>query len=120
MFIRCESLNHVDLVEGAELRETIAALQLEEWKNDMNGEINSINQNLPNADAGGYGGGGKALIIRRWLRSVLGKILRYKAEHQGILDEAASTLQLAVPHDIVRNNVLPFLALPPHRFGVEM
>ncbi|KAK1733408.1 leucine-rich repeat domain-containing protein, partial [Skeletonema marinoi] len=37
------NLLHVDLVEG-ELHETIDALLWEEWKNDMNEEINSINQ----------------------------------------------------------------------------
>ena len=126
-FTGCESLNHVDLVEGAELRETIAALHFEEWRNDMNEEINSINHILPNTNAGGwdddidgYDDGEKAQAIRRWLRSVLGKMIHYKAEHQRILDEAASTLVLALPRDIVRNNVLPFLELPPHRFGVEM
>ncbi len=31
-FIRCQNLKHVDLVEG-ELHETIAALQLEVWRN---------------------------------------------------------------------------------------
>eukprot|EP00573_Skeletonema_grethae_P006891 CAMPEP_0201710248 /NCGR_PEP_ID=MMETSP0578-20130828/58528_1 /ASSEMBLY_ACC=CAM_ASM_000663 /TAXON_ID=267565 /ORGANISM="Skeletonema grethea, Strain CCMP 1804" /LENGTH=386 /DNA_ID=CAMNT_0048199273 /DNA_START=126 /DNA_END=1283 /DNA_ORIENTATION=+ len=46
IFIRCENLNCVDLVEG-ELHETIASLQLEEWRNDMNEEIDSINQTLP-------------------------------------------------------------------------
>ena len=126
IFTECERLKRVDLVDGAELHETIAALHFEEWRNDMNGEITSIHHILPNADAGrcdeaiGFFDGEKAQVIRRWLRSVLDKILRYKAEHQGILDEAASTLVLASPRDIVRNNVLPFLELPPHRFGVEM
>mmetsp|Transcript_9770 Transcript_9770/g.14862 ORF Transcript_9770/g.14862 Transcript_9770/m.14862 type:complete len:228 (+) Transcript_9770:1-684(+) len=126
IFTGCESLNHVNLVEGEELHETIAALHFEEWRNDMWEEITSIHQILPNAPAGGwddpYGffDGEKAQVIRRWLRFVLDKILRYKAGHQGILDEAASTLVLASPRDIVRNNVLPFLELPPHRFGVEM
>ncbi|KAK1737822.1 leucine-rich repeat domain-containing protein, partial [Skeletonema marinoi] len=35
IFTGCDNLKHVDLVEG-ELHETIAALQLEEWRNDMN------------------------------------------------------------------------------------
>eukprot|EP00574_Skeletonema_japonicum_P005899 CAMPEP_0201714210 /NCGR_PEP_ID=MMETSP0593-20130828/791_1 /ASSEMBLY_ACC=CAM_ASM_000672 /TAXON_ID=267983 /ORGANISM="Skeletonema japonicum, Strain CCMP2506" /LENGTH=105 /DNA_ID=CAMNT_0048203475 /DNA_START=42 /DNA_END=356 /DNA_ORIENTATION=- len=102
----------------------IASLHFEEWRNDMWEEINSIHQILPNAPAGrcrwndnidGHDDGEKAQVIRRWLRFVLDKILRYKAGHQGILDEAGSTLVLALPRDIVRNNVLPFLELPPHR-----
>ena len=120
IFTGCESLNHVDLVDGAELHETIAALHFEEWRNDMNGEIDSINHILPNAYAGiVFFNGEKAQVIRRWLRFVLDKMIRYRAEHQGILDEAASILQLAVPRDIVMNNVLPFLELPPHRSGME-
>ncbi|KAK1737803.1 hypothetical protein QTG54_011575, partial [Skeletonema marinoi] len=35
IFQGCYNLKHVDLVEGA-VHETIAALQLEEWRNDMN------------------------------------------------------------------------------------
>ena len=65
-------------------------------------EINSINQILLNADAGGYmdevywdefeilDEGEKAIVIRTWIRSVLGKIRHYQAEHQRVLDEAAS------------------------------
>ena len=58
-------------------------------------------------------------MIRWWIREILGKINRYKAEHQRILDEAAITLQFALSRDIVMNNVLPFLALPSHTFEGE-
>mmetsp|Transcript_23260 Transcript_23260/g.33216 ORF Transcript_23260/g.33216 Transcript_23260/m.33216 type:complete len:319 (+) Transcript_23260:318-1274(+) len=126
IFQGCENLKHVDLVRGA-LHETIDALLLEVWRNDMNEEIESINQILPNADAGYYDeddveddAGGKALVIRRWIRSVLLKINHYKTEHQRVLNEAGSTLlHHALPHDIVMNNVLPFLVLPSHTFEVE-
>ncbi|KAK1737832.1 hypothetical protein QTG54_011604, partial [Skeletonema marinoi] len=117
IFQGCDNLKHVDLVEG-EVHETIAALQLEEWRNDMYGEISSINQVLPTVDAGGlddddevrvFDEGGKAQAIRTWIRSVIGKIIHYQAEHQRLLDEeVATTLQLALPRDIVMNNVLPF------------
>eukprot|EP00985_Skeletonema_marinoi_P025451 scaffold18750_cov125-Skeletonema_marinoi.AAC.1 len=43
-FRGCEKLKHIDLVEKAVLRDTIAALLLEEWKNDMDREIEAINQ----------------------------------------------------------------------------
>ena len=128
IFALCENLKHVDLVEG-ELHETVAALQLEEWRNDMYEEIDSINQILPTVDAGGFGRdagvfdegvfdeGGKAQAIRTWIRSVIGKIIHYQAEHQRLLDEeVATTLQLALPRDIVMNNVLPFLELPSYTF----
>ena len=52
-FQGCEDLKRVDLIEGA-LHETIAALLKEEWRNDMEAEIDSINQTLPNTDAGFY------------------------------------------------------------------
>ena len=120
LFIGCDNLKHVDLVEG-QIHETIAALQLEEWRNDMNEEIDSINQILPTASAGRWGHdvGDKARVIRTWIRSVLGKIIHYKAQHQRLLDEAATSLQLALPRDIVMNNVLPFLELSSYAFELE-
>ena len=144
----CEKLKHVDLVGG--VHETIAALHLDQWRNDMNEEIDSINQILPgihddakldDLDEGKaekikrwfrqflmyvHGDDVEILTIKRvrdkneviigWFRSVLDKIAHYQAEHQRILDEAETTLQLALPRDIVVNNVLSFLALPVHTF----
>ena len=34
------------------------------------------------------------------------------------MDEAAATIQLDLPQDIVMNNVLPFLELPSYTFEV--
>ncbi len=127
IFQACVALKHIYLVEGALLHKTIAALYFEEWRKDMIGEIDSINQILPNADAGGeydyytrdYSPGEKAQAIRRWIRSLLRNITRYQAEHQLLLNEAASTLQLALPQDIVLKKVLSFFDLPPHTFEVE-
>ncbi|KAK1734287.1 leucine-rich repeat domain-containing protein [Skeletonema marinoi] len=115
------NLLHVDLVEG-ELHESIDALLWEEWKNDMNEEINSINQILPTTPAGAGDAvvdmGGKALAIRMWIRSVLRKIIQYKAQHFSVLEEAAARLKLALPQDIVIKNVIPFLELPSFTFEV--
>ena len=126
IFQGCVKLNHVDLVEGKILDETVAALLLEEWKNDMNEEIDSINQILPNTPAGNtprYGVdavfGGKAQAIRTWIRSVLRKIIYYKAAHSRYVNEAAAILQSALPNDIVLKNVLPFLELPSYTFDGE-
>eukprot|EP00984_Skeletonema_dohrnii_P030376 scaffold21779_cov69-Skeletonema_dohrnii-CCMP3373.AAC.1 len=52
-FQGCKNLKHVDLVEEAVLRNTIAALLLDEWKIVMKDKIDSINQILPTAPAGG-------------------------------------------------------------------
>ena len=87
----------------------------------MSGDINQINQILIDAPAGRWNvnmridNGEKTLAIRRRIRSVLGKIIHYKAEHQHVLDEAATALQFALPRDFAVNNVLPFLKLPPTR-----
>eukprot|EP00984_Skeletonema_dohrnii_P025052 scaffold14191_cov97-Skeletonema_dohrnii-CCMP3373.AAC.1 len=53
-----------------------------------------------------------------WIRSVLRKIICYKAQHHSLLNEAATTLQHALPPDIMMNNVLPFLELPSYSFEV--
>ena len=124
IFTRCENLKHVDLVETAELYETIAALHLEEWRNDMNTEIDSINQILLNARAGdGWDDdsdddddGEKARAIRIWIRSVLQKIIQYQEEHQRSLDGAAATLQFLLPRYVTFDLILPFLELPAHTF----
>ena len=128
VFWECYSLKRVDLVEGAVLQETIASFESVEWRHDMNREIQSINRILPNASAGGwhneydwYDDGEKTHAIRMWLRSVLHKIIDYKAEHRRILVEAATAIQrqFALPNDILTNNVLPFLALPSYTFEGE-
>eukprot|EP00984_Skeletonema_dohrnii_P005524 scaffold1947_cov116-Skeletonema_dohrnii-CCMP3373.AAC.5 len=122
-FSGCANLKQVDLVEGA-VHEIIAALQLDEWRNDMYEEINSINQILPTADAGEMNDdddeGEKARAIITWIRSVLRKVIHYQAEHQRLLDEeVATTLEHSLSQDIVMNNVLPFLELPSYTFEVE-
>eukprot|EP00984_Skeletonema_dohrnii_P030269 scaffold21639_cov77-Skeletonema_dohrnii-CCMP3373.AAC.3 len=146
VFMGCGNLKHVDLVEGAVLRETIAALQMEEWKKVMRSKIDAIKHIVPNTPAGNMYGdvGGKAVAIRMWIESVLHKIIHYKAEHHRYLKEAATILELAlwkkslsemnVPEgdedgrakcrvkcgaDVVMKNVLPFLELPPYTFGGE-
>ena len=95
----------------------------------MNVEIDAINQILPDDTArlqpwvvawdipAGWDEGEK---IRRWIRSVIDKINHYKAEQRRLLDEEVATkLQLALPQDIVKNNVLPFIELPTHKFEVR-
>ena len=131
IFQGCRNLNHVDLVEG-EVHEVIAALHFEEWRNDMHKDIDTINHILPNANTGQRNRldnfnddisndvGEKARAIRRWIRSVLRKIIHYEAEHHQILNEAGPALNLVLHGDIVMNNILPFLELPSHMFEVEV
>ena len=120
VFLVCEKLNHIDLVEKEVLNETVAALQMEEWKHDMNEEIDSINRILPNTPDGTFDEpGGKTQVIREWIISVLLKIIHYKAEHRRCLNEAAITLQPSLPNDIVHKNIIPFLELPSYTFEGE-
>ncbi len=51
--------------------------------------------------------GEEAHEIQEWMREVLHKIFNYH-----YLTETTEALQLALPRDIVINNVLPFLELP--------
>ena len=93
----------------------------------MNGVIDSINQILPHTPAGFcdpffvglHEPGAKAMMIRMWIKYVLCRIIHYKSKHQRILDGAATTLQLALPQEIVMNNVLSFLQLPSYSFELE-
>ena len=62
IFQNCSNLNHVDLTEG-ELHETIDALYLEEWRNDMNQEIDLINQLLPDLNPGRCVSGDGEIIL---------------------------------------------------------
>ena len=118
IFQWCKKLKHVDLV--GEVHENAAALLLEHWKNDMNEEIDSINQILPNTSAGGYRDAGrKTLTIRRWITSVHRKYTYYEAKHRRYLNVSAAKLQPALPNDILFKNVLPFVELPSDTFGGE-
>ena len=113
-FTGCEKLNCVDLVEGgALLDETIAALLMEEWKNDVNKTICAMNRILASAPAGSIvDDGGKGRTMRILIKSILRKVVHYKAEHRRYVKEAETTLQTALPEDIVLKNVLPFVELP--------
>ena len=118
-FKGCDNLNHTYLAEEALLYELMAALHLEDWKNDIKEEIDSINRILPETPASDIDDdsyrGRKAHAIRSWITTLLGKLVHYKAEHQRLLDEAETTLQLALPQEIVRNNIIP---VPPHELIV--
>ena len=92
----------------------------------MRNVIGLINQILPNTPAGRTQTvhseaveGEKARAIRDWIERVLRKIHHYKEQHRGMLNEAATILQLDLPSDIVQNNVLAFLELPFHTFDEE-
>ena len=122
IFQGCENLKRVDLVEAEVLREMVATLHLEKWRDDMTEEIESINRTLPDADPGSCNEcevGQKAIVIREWMARTLMKIIDYKAQHRHLMNEATTVLQLAAPNDFVVENVIPFLELPVHTFDGE-
>ena len=91
--------------------ETVAVLLLEEWRNDMKEEIISINHILLTIvyTFDGVDYGDKSEAIKAWITSVLRKIRHYQAEHENLLDEAASTLEiLPLSQDIAMNNYFLF------------
>ena len=132
VFMECGDLESIDLIEGAVIRDTIAALQLEEWRDDMNYEMHSINEILPEKKAGDqdyyneWGGGEddvvgeKTVAVREWIAIVLGKIIEYKSKHRRLLNETARVLEVNLPNNVMENCVLPFLDLPSHIFEGEV
>ena len=56
----------------------------------MNNEINSINKFLPNIRSG------KTEAIQRWMGRVIFYLDNYKEEHQTLLKEATTLLELAL------------------------
>ena len=121
VFRECQSLRVVKLVEEEALYETSIALQLKEWRNEMNYAMESISQTLPNAPAGDNGHvGEKARTLRRWITRFLRTIVDCKQRHQCLLHEdVMTTLHHALPCDVVLNSILPFLELPLYTFDGE-
>eukprot|EP00986_Skeletonema_menzelii_P015650 scaffold12326_cov86-Skeletonema_menzelii.AAC.1 len=90
-FDECDNLTTVDLVGVEGMHNTISSLLLESWKDEMNGEIDRINQELPNTPQNE-----KTDLIRQWIRSVIDRMEHYKAEHNRLLKEHMTQLELAI------------------------
>ena len=136
-FLDCPMLTTVDLVEG--IHQTIASLHLENWRSELNNEINRINQILPTTETSR-----KTTEIQQWMEEAISQLNYYKEEHRKLLREATTLLELALwkanlsgnegkiegvritrgrhkrarkeiyvttGADVVIKNVLPFLAL---------
>ena len=90
-FQECRNLTTVDIVGADGIHNTISSLLLESWKDDMSEEINRINQELR-----GTNHFEKTRSIRLWVRSVIDRLEHYKAEHNRLLKEHMTQLELAV------------------------
>ena len=89
-FSSCHDLSRVDAFDGG-IHKTISSLHLEMWRNEMLEEINRINQTLPNLPATE-----KTQAIQQWITRVLSRTERYKTEHQTLLKEAMTLLELTL------------------------
>ena len=87
VFDDCWNLITVDLVGG--VHKTVSSLHLERWRDEMKGEINRINELLP---YNVY----KTSTILLWISKVIIRLNHYKAEHQKLLKEATTLLELAL------------------------
>ena len=90
-FEGCENLTTVDIVGVEEIKKTISSLLLEAWRDEMNEEIGRINRELPTIR-----GTDKANAVQLWIGSVNNRLDHYKAEHDRLLKEHMTLLELAV------------------------
>ena len=90
-FEGCDNLRRVDLVGAEGMHKTISSLLLQSWKDEMSEVIGRINRELPSrADYA------KTDAIRIWIRIVINRMTHYKTEHNSLLKEHMTQLELAV------------------------
>ena len=89
VFYGCTDLTTVDLV--GDIHKTVASLHLDSWRNEMTAEINRINQVLPSKNASE-----KTDAIQQWMRTVTNRLNHFKSEHEQMLKEATTLLELAL------------------------
>ncbi len=87
-FYGCENLSRVDVIGG--IHKTISSLHLETWRNEMEAEIDTINQTLPNIASE------QTRSIKQWSERVLNRMEHYKNEHKMLVKEAMTLLELAL------------------------
>ena len=90
-FDGCGELTVVDLVGAEGIHETFSSFLMESWRDGMKAEIGRINQELPNTHMSE-----KTNAIRLWVRSVINRMDHYKAEHNRLLKEHMTQLELAL------------------------
>ena len=90
-FEGCKNLTKVDIVGADGIHNTISSLLIESWKDEMKEEFDRINRELPSTHMDE-----KTDLIRLWVRSVINRLDHYKAEHNRLLKEHMTQLELAV------------------------
>jgi len=89
VFYDCRKLTTITLVGG--FHKTVASLHLESWRNDVIVQVDRINQLLSDNP-----GREKTTPIQQWISLVLRRIARYKSQHNRLLKEATTLLELAL------------------------
>ena len=90
-FELCGNLTRVDIVGAEGIHKTISSILLESWKDEMNEEIDRISRELPSTSQHDKGD-----AVRQWIRSVIDRMEHFKAEHNRLLNEHMTLLELAV------------------------
>ena len=89
VFDHCYNLTSVNL--NGRVDKIVSSLHLERWRNLMKGEINGINQLLPNTYSRQI-----TQVIQQWMSAVISRLNHYKTEHHKLLKEATTLLELAL------------------------
>ncbi len=87
----CENLRTVNIVGAEGINNTISSLLMKSWRDEMNEEIGRINRELPSTRRFD-----KADAIRLWISSVIDRMNHYKSEHNRLLKEHMTLLELAI------------------------
>ena len=90
-FEGCNNLTTVDIVGAEGIHNTISSFLIDSWRDEMIEVIGRINLELPNTYADE-----KTNAIRLWIRSVINRLEHYKAEHNRLLKEHMTLLELAI------------------------
>ena len=92
------NLSRVDVLVGG-IHKTISSLHLETWRDEMERGIDSINQTLPNLQSSE-----KTQAIQEWITRVINRMEHYRSEHQMLVKEAMTILELALWKANLREN----------------
>ena len=97
-FDGCKNLSTIDPVGAKGIHSTISSFLLETWIDEINEEFDRIKKELPISPLVPINRRfqGKAEIIQQWIRSVSSRMDHYKAEHNRLLKEHMTLLELAV------------------------
>ncbi len=69
----------------------VSSLHVESWRVEMNAEIQRINKVLPTTYSGV-----KTRVIQQWVQSVTRRFVHFKVQHNRLLQEAMTLLELAL------------------------